>query len=76
MNGIICPNNGMEPDVRENRSITRANLYMSLIRKCELCGANPSDYLRILWQNSVAVAGQPASWMPWNYNHTLVEIKS
>jgi len=48
MNGVICPNNGMEPDVRENRSLTLANLYMSLIHTCELCGANPFDYLRTL----------------------------
>jgi hypothetical protein len=32
--------------VRENRLLTRANLYMSLIYTCELCGANPFDYLR------------------------------
>jgi len=43
------------------------DMYMSLIYTCELCGANPFDYLTALQQHADEVATDPAAWMPWNY---------
>ena len=43
------------------------DLFMSLIHTCQLCGANPFDYLTELQRHSDAVAHRPKEWMPWNY---------
>ena len=48
------------------------DLYMSLIHSCELCGANPFDYLTQLQRHARELAAQAAEWMPWNYRTTLV----
>ncbi len=48
------------------------DLYMSLIHSCELCGANPFDYLTQLQRHARELAAQPAEWMPWNFRETLV----
>jgi transposase len=45
--------------------------YMSLIHTCELCGANPFDYLTQLQRHADAVAAAPQHWLPWNYRATL-----
>lgn len=47
------------------------DLYMSLIHTCELCGANPFDYLTQLQRHAAAVAAAPQHWVPWNYRKTL-----
>ncbi len=47
------------------------DMYMSLIYTCQLCGANPFDYLTELQRHAPEVAANPASWMPWNYRETL-----
>jgi transposase len=47
------------------------DLYMSLIHSCELCGANPFDYLTELQRHAGELARNPAEWMPWNYHATL-----
>lgn len=47
------------------------DLYMSLIHTCELCGANPFDYLTQLQRHAAAVAAAPQHWVPWNYRNTL-----
>jgi hypothetical protein len=47
------------------------DMYMSLIYTCQLCGANPFDYLTELQRHAQEVAANPASWMPWNYRETL-----
>ena len=47
------------------------DLFMSLIHTCELCGANPFDYLTVLQRHAAALAKQPASWLPWNYRGAL-----
>ena len=47
---------------------------MSLIHTCELCGANPFDYLNELQRHLAELASQPADWMPWNYRATLERI--
>ena len=47
---------------------------MTLIHTCELCGANPSDYLTQLQRHAAAVAAAPAAWLPWNYRDTLAPV--
>jgi transposase len=47
------------------------DLYMSLIHTCELCGANPFDYLAELQRHATELAQTPSQWMPWNYRETL-----
>ena len=47
------------------------DLYMSLIYTCELCGANPFDYLTELARHAAELASNPHRWMPWNYRQTL-----
>jgi transposase len=47
------------------------DLYMSLIHTCELCGANPFDYLTELQRHADEVAAAPQKWMPWNYRNCL-----
>ena len=51
-----------------------ADVYMSLIYTCELCGANPFDYLTELQRHAQEVAAKPACWMPWNYRDTLALV--
>jgi len=46
------------------------DLFMSLIYTCELCGANPFDYLTELLRHADSVATNPHEWMPWNYQET------
>ena len=43
------------------------DLFMSLIHACELCGANPFDYLTQLQKHAYELARKPTLWMPWNY---------
>jgi hypothetical protein len=40
---------------------------MSLIHTCELCEANPFDYLTQLQRHAEEVATTPDRWLPWNY---------
>jgi transposase len=47
------------------------DLFMSLIHTCELCGANPFDYLTTLQRHAADLASDPAKWMPWNYREAL-----
>jgi len=47
------------------------DLFMSLIHTCELCGANPFDYLTQLQQHAGDLARNPSEWMPWNYQTAL-----
>jgi len=44
---------------------------MSLIHTCELCGANPFDYLTQLRRHAAELAQNPSPWMPWNYRAML-----
>jgi transposase len=52
------------------------DVFMSLIATCELCGANPFDYLTELDRHASAAASTPAAWMPWNYRETLARLAS
>ncbi len=47
------------------------DIYMSLIYTCELCGANPFDYLTELERHADELARNPQDWLPWNYRQTL-----
>ena len=47
------------------------DLFMSLIHSCELCGANPFDYLTQLQRHAGELARNPSQWMPWNYSASL-----
>jgi transposase len=47
------------------------DLFMSLIHTCELCGANPFDYLTQLQRHAGDLVRNPRQWMPWNYQVTL-----
>jgi len=47
------------------------DLYMSLIYTCELCKANPFDYLTELDRHADELASNPHLWMPWNYRSML-----
>ena len=47
------------------------DLFMSLIYTCQLCAANPLDYLTELQRHAEELAAEPQRWMPWNYRETL-----
>jgi transposase len=47
------------------------DVFMSLIYTCQLCEANPLDYLSELQRHASALAARPQDWMPWNYQATL-----
>ncbi len=47
------------------------DIFMSLIYTCELCGANPFDYLTELKRHARDLRAAPENWMPWNYRQTL-----
>jgi transposase len=49
------------------------DLYMSLIHTCELCDANPFDYLTELQRHADQVAAAPQDWQPWNYRESLAQ---
>jgi transposase len=48
------------------------DLFMSLIHTCELCQADPFDYLTDLQRNAKEVAANPQNWLPWNYRESLL----
>ena len=50
------------------------DLYMSSIHTCELCGANPFDYLTELRRHAGKLKQNPSEWMPWNYREILARI--
>jgi len=52
------------------------DLFMSLIYTCELCGANPFDYLTELERHAGELASAPQDWMPWSYRQTLDRISA
>jgi transposase len=56
---------------RTRNGARMGDLFMSLIYTCELCGANPFDYLTELQHHVRELKSKPADWMPWNYRDTL-----
>jgi hypothetical protein len=61
---------------KTQRGARVGDMFMSLIHTCELCGANPFEYLEALRANSDVLKEQPALWMPWNYQKALAELTS
>jgi transposase len=61
---------------RTQRGAHVGDVFMTLIHTAELHHQNPYDYLTALQRNYKAVAEKPADWMPWNYRHTLAELKA
>jgi transposase len=57
---------------KTERGARVGDLYMSMIHTCELCKANPFDYLVALRENTVEVKRCPDQWMPWNYKRPPV----
>ena len=47
------------------------DLLMSLIHTCNLCKANPFEYLKTLQQYSPLIAKNPEKWMPWNFQEMI-----
>jgi hypothetical protein len=56
---------------RSEKGAHTADVFMSLIYTCELCGAHPFDYLTELQRHAEELASAPQNWMPWNYRETL-----
>ena len=52
------------------------DLFMSLIHTCQLCGANPFDYLTQLQKHSDELCRSPKQWMPWNYRDSCARTSS
>ncbi len=61
---------------KTQRGARVGDLFMSLIHTCELCDANPFDYLVAIRENTSEVKCQPDQWMPWNYKQGACEVKS
>ena len=56
---------------RSEKGAHAGDVFMSLIYTCELCGANPFDYLTELQRHAEELASAPQNWMPWNYRETV-----
>lgn len=56
----------LKPDGRHDEKVDR-----DLIHTCELCRANPFEYLTELQRHANELARNPAEWMHWNYYATL-----
>jgi transposase len=52
------------------------DLFMSLIHTCELCKADPFDYLNELQRHAKEVATNPQNWLPWNYRDSFQQSAS
>ena len=47
------------------------DVFMSLIHTCQLCRADPFDYLTQLQEHAESLSSDPSRWMPWNYRENL-----
>ena len=47
------------------------DLFMGLVHTCELCRADPFDYLTELQRHAKDLARSPGLWLPWNYRETM-----
>lgn len=52
------------------------DLYISLLKTCELNGVNAFDYLNQLQVHAADLAAEPAQWLPWNYTENLPEARA
>jgi transposase len=49
------------------------DIYMSLIYTCQLCGANPFEYLQALQRHLEQLKTRAHEWLPWNYHERLAD---
>ncbi|MBN1393517.1 MAG: transposase [Pirellulales bacterium] len=56
---------------KTHRGARVGDVFMSLIHTCELCGANPFEYLTEIDRHAAELSSRPQDWMPWNYRETL-----
>jgi hypothetical protein len=56
---------------KTSRGAYVGDLFMSLIHTCQLCGANPFQYLTAIERYADKLSTNPDRWMPWNYRETL-----
>jgi transposase len=49
------------------------DIYMSLIYTCQMCGANPFEYLQALQTHVDEVKKSAHEWLPWNYHQSLAD---
>ena len=49
------------------------DIYMSLIYTCQLCGANPFEYLQALQRHADELKTRAPEWLPWNYHERLAD---
>lgn len=59
---------------KTQRGADVGDIHMTLIHTCELCDANPFEYLTELQRHAEAVAAAPAEWLPWNYRDALAAL--
>ena len=59
---------------RSDRGALVGDIYMSLIKTCELNGLSPFDYLNQLLLHPDELAASPGDWMPWTYRETLSRL--
>jgi len=59
------------PFYKTENSAHVGDAFMSLIHTCQLCVANPFDYLTQLQQHSEELSRNPDQWMPWDYRDHL-----
>src|SRR5438552_4932150 len=52
------------------------DIFMSLIYTCQLCGADPFDYLTQLHRHPAELSRSRQDWMPWNYRDCLQHSSS
>jgi len=52
------------------------DIFMSLIYTCQLCAADPFDYLTQLHRHSAELSRNRQDWMPWNYRDSLQHSSS
>ena len=52
------------------------DFFMSVIQTCRLNGKDPFHYLTTIRRFIKRVRGNPALWMPWNYQATVAAIES
>jgi transposase len=61
---------------KTHRGAHVGDVFMSVIHTCELCEANPFDYLTELARHADLAGAAPQNWLPWNYRQTLATITS
>jgi hypothetical protein len=47
------------------------DMYMSVIRTCDMNDVNSFEYLNALQRHAAEVRADPAAWLPWNYHFQL-----